>query len=63
MNKISILTLLIYFFNDRLFRIKKSNKSNNKYADTVLKNGAIYTVDEKNPNAQASLLKMVKSFM
>ncbi len=58
MKKTTILSLLMAMvFAINCSTSNKNKTSNGKYADRVLINGTIYTVDEKNPNAQAIAIK------
>ncbi len=58
MKKITILSLLMaMMFVVSCSTSNENKRSTGKFADRVLKNGTIYTVDEKNPNAQAVAIK------
>ncbi|PID47174.1 MAG: hydrolase [Proteobacteria bacterium] len=58
MNKTMIFSLLMAaIFTTACSISHKNNKLSGRYADRVLKNGSIYTVDEKNPKAQAVAIK------
>ncbi len=58
MKKTTVLSLLMaMMFVVSCSTSDKDKKSTGKYADRVLKNGTIYTVDDKNPNAQAVAIK------